>query len=520
MGENGSETKRQVVTFIGPYTRQELRAAHEAAAQHGAQLRLYREEQEAIAAMGAFTPCGVFLHPMAKQEDVYRALRADPRLFVVPTVETLLALDATSTKWAMQRGADDIVNIADVGRVSELIQKLIHNEPSVLPPVSQGKVVVAHFDEKRRLLIGRAMRLGGYDVDFVANRHELVSRESANVLVVSEDLYRDANIAASGAKFDATIVVTTGERPVDYSERTKTAFVSDGSLLHDVVFLAKELRRDKGDTERESRRLLYPAMCTFRIPGGGVRHGYIFNISEMGLFVRTLTPLAFGSSVWVEMEPYEAGLVHLRGEVVWNRQHAEPGGESHDSYGPAGFGVHLVKEECPPLDLEAYHRAYRHFLEVTERGDDEPPTVTVARLAEAEEGAGRETVPSLQPTVLVIDDESSVCRSISRRLERAGYATICAGNGEEGLAQLRENEVHVVVSDVTMPVLNGLELVNEMQSFARHVPVILLSGGYLSNDTTKDTSKLVFDFLPKPTPFEKLLNTVSAAVRAYQATTR
>ncbi len=509
---SATPSKRRIVTFIGPFSRQELRTAHEASAQHGVQVRLYRDEQEAIAAMGAFTPCGVFLHPEANHDVLYQHLRSDPRLFVVPTVETLRQVDAVSTQWAMWRGADDIVNILDADTLGVLIQKLTSKDFEELPPATAGKAVVAHFDEKRRLLIGRALRLGGFDVDFVANRHELLARDSMDILVVSEELYRDTNITGSGRPADVIIVETADERPVDYAARSKTAFVSDKGSLQDIVFLAAELKRDSDKKSRESRRLLFSAMCTFRIPGGAVRHGYVYNISNLGLFIRTLTPLAFGSSVWIEMEPYETGLVHLRGEVVRSREHV--GSEGN---GPAGFGVHIVKEECPPLDLEAYQLAYRHFLEATENGHDEPHTVMTARLTEVGEETKKETIPALQPTVLIIDDESSVCRSISRRLERAGYATICAGNGQEGLALLKENEVHAVVSDVTMPVLNGLELVNEMQSFARNVPIILLSGGYLSTDTTRDASKLVFDFLPKPTPAEKLLNTVAAAVRAYQA---
>lgn len=516
---SASESRHTVIALVGPFTRGEQRSVQEAASQCGAQVRLYRDEQDAIAAMDRYVPCAVFLHPDTKQEAVYAALRGDPKLFAIPTVETLRELNTVSMKWAMRRGADDVVQIADVRSLCELMGKLIGTQSPALPPVTAGKATVAHFDERKRLLVGRAMRLAGFDVDFIANRHELLSREPSDLLVVSEELWREANFHSKGSRYGANIVITSQSGPVDYSSRTNTVFVGEVCLHHDVVFLAEEFRRVEKtkDKERESRRLLYSAMCTFRIPGGGVRHGYVYNISREGMFIRTLTPHAFGSSVWIEMEPYESGLVHLRGEVAWKREHA-----SSEGRGPAGFGVRLIKEECPPLDLAAYQHAYRNFQEATERGDDDGQMVMVARIADANEDAeiSRETIPTKQPTVLVIDDENAVCRAICRRLEKAGYLTIAAGNGEEGLAHLREREVHAVVSDITMPVLNGLELVNEMQSFASNVPVILLSGGYLSNDSTKDASKLVFDFLPKPIPSDKLLATVATAVRAYQTASR
>ena len=60
-----------------------------------------------------------------------------------------------------------------------------------------------------------------------------------------------------------------------------------------------------------------------------------------------------------------------------------------------------------------------------------------------------------QRTVLVVDDHAELRVTLQRLLERAGYHVLQAGNGAEGLEQLRRARVHVVVLDIDMPVMNG-----------------------------------------------------------------
>ena len=61
-----------------------------------------------------------------------------------------------------------------------------------------------------------------------------------------------------------------------------------------------------------------------------------------------------------------------------------------------------------------------------------------------------------QRTVLVVDDHPELRVCLGHLLERAGYRILLAGNGAEGLEQLRRERVHVVVLDIDMPVMNGL----------------------------------------------------------------
>lgn len=80
-------------------------------------------------------------------------------------------------------------------------------------------------------------------------------------------------------------------------------------------------------------------------------------------------------------------------------------------------------------------------------------------------------------TILVVDDTLTTRTMISLVLERSGYRTLVAANGEEALTVLDTEHVDILVADVEMPILNGLELVRRVRASSRHsaLPVILLT---------------------------------------------
>jgi len=82
-----------------------------------------------------------------------------------------------------------------------------------------------------------------------------------------------------------------------------------------------------------------------------------------------------------------------------------------------------------------------------------------------------------RPCILVVDDSVVVRRSLSRKLNAAGYETFDAGNGIAALKILRGNDIAAVVTDVDMPEMNGVELLQEMkrQKQFRDIPVTVLS---------------------------------------------
>jgi len=82
----------------------------------------------------------------------------------------------------------------------------------------------------------------------------------------------------------------------------------------------------------------------------------------------------------------------------------------------------------------------------------------------------------MPPKVLVVDDEPPMRRMLSIMLEVGGYAVETAVDGDDGLYKFQRQAFDVVVTDHTMPKMNGLELSRACKTLAPRVPIILLTG--------------------------------------------
>lgn len=80
------------------------------------------------------------------------------------------------------------------------------------------------------------------------------------------------------------------------------------------------------------------------------------------------------------------------------------------------------------------------------------------------------------PTILVIEDDASVRVLLAQVLEDAGYQTYEAANGREGLEQFRAQPMDLVITDLEMPEMNGLDLILELTRAFLNVKVIAMSG--------------------------------------------
>lgn len=80
-------------------------------------------------------------------------------------------------------------------------------------------------------------------------------------------------------------------------------------------------------------------------------------------------------------------------------------------------------------------------------------------------------------TVLTIDDSKSIRDMIAFTLEPLGYRVIGAGDGSEGLKRLQQEAVNLVITDLNMPVMNGIEFIKAMRktSSGAGVPVVMLT---------------------------------------------
>jgi two-component system, cell cycle sensor histidine kinase and response regulator CckA len=117
-------------------------------------------------------------------------------------------------------------------------------------------------------------------------------------------------------------------------------------------------------------------------------------------------------------------------------------------------------------------------------------------------------------SVLVVDDETAVRRFACRVLERAGYGIVEAIDGVDALEviQSRTGSLEAVVSDIVMPRMNGVELMQALSVSQPDLPVILMSG-YANAALTDLGIAAPCSILPKPFSAERLLAEVSRCIR-------
>jgi len=117
--------------------------------------------------------------------------------------------------------------------------------------------------------------------------------------------------------------------------------------------------------------------------------------------------------------------------------------------------------------------------------------------------------------ILVIDDERDILETLREILEYEGYTVILAENGEEGLARVREEKVDLVLCDVKMAKMDGMEVLRRIHTEHRDLPVIMISG-HGTIQTAVEAVKLgAYDFIEKPPDLNRLLITIRNALEKH-----
>ncbi len=106
--------------------------------------------------------------------------------------------------------------------------------------------------------------------------------------------------------------------------------------------------------------------------------------------------------------------------------------------------------------------------------------------------------------VLVVDDEPDSVELLQEFLTGKGYEVVTASNGEEALRKVKEERPHLVLLDVRMPGMNGLDVLRTVREFDQEVGVIMVTA-VNEEDTGRDALKLgAFDYIVKPLNFDYL----------------
>ena len=120
----------------------------------------------------------------------------------------------------------------------------------------------------------------------------------------------------------------------------------------------------------------------------------------------------------------------------------------------------------------------------------------------------------MAPKVLVIDDDPVIVELLRVNFEIEGFEVVVAGDGPEGLARAASAKPDVILSDIMMPRMDGLEVVTQLKRSAatRHIPVLLLSAKAQNAEVQQGLDAGADDYVTKPFDPLELIDRVNAAL--------
>jgi two-component system, OmpR family, response regulator MprA len=115
--------------------------------------------------------------------------------------------------------------------------------------------------------------------------------------------------------------------------------------------------------------------------------------------------------------------------------------------------------------------------------------------------------------LLVVDDDPNLLRMLRRGFVLAGYSVSAVEDGEAALLALRDQVPDLVVLDVMLPEVDGLEVARRLRAAGSGVPILMLTARVQLDENTEGFESGADDYLPKPFAFEELLTRVGKLLR-------
>jgi putative two-component system response regulator len=121
--------------------------------------------------------------------------------------------------------------------------------------------------------------------------------------------------------------------------------------------------------------------------------------------------------------------------------------------------------------------------------------------------------PDKNKYVMIVDDDPYVLESLSELLIECKYNVLSCASGENAVTQILKNDITLVLTDINMPGMSGIQLLGKIHSIYPRMPVILMTGYAELNIAIDAVKKGAFDFITKPYNADYLIHTVGKAVR-------
>lgn len=123
-------------------------------------------------------------------------------------------------------------------------------------------------------------------------------------------------------------------------------------------------------------------------------------------------------------------------------------------------------------------------------------------------------------TILVVDDEQDLLDLIEYNLRQEGYDVIKAENGKDGIQMAKEHMPNLVLLDIMMPQMDGIEVCDRMREdpTLTHIPIIFLTARSDEKTEIEGLNKGADDFITKPISTSKLISRIKAVLRRFEET--
>ncbi|MGQ3481407.1 response regulator transcription factor [Paenibacillus sp. TY11] len=119
----------------------------------------------------------------------------------------------------------------------------------------------------------------------------------------------------------------------------------------------------------------------------------------------------------------------------------------------------------------------------------------------------------MEKSVLVIDDEEKISRLLQLELSHEGYAVEIAQTGREGLEKALARTWDIIILDVMLPEMNGVEVLKQIRKVDNHTPVIMVTARNTTSDKVSGLDEGANDYITKPFEIEELLARMRASMR-------
>ncbi len=117
--------------------------------------------------------------------------------------------------------------------------------------------------------------------------------------------------------------------------------------------------------------------------------------------------------------------------------------------------------------------------------------------------------------ILIVDDDKDMRLILSKSLRLEGYKTIVAGNGKEALRKVKKELPNLILLDVKLPGMNGLNVLEEIKKINKDLIVVMLTGYGDIKDAVKAIKLGAFDYITKPFEDREIISNINEALQSH-----